>query len=111
MYHTFHKPISGPILRDILNAGQAALAKNKATKWLSDDRNNAEVAPADIEFSVADWGPRAAQAGWKFWALVVPEDIAGRASMTAVVEAFYNLGVRVVVFTDLEEARGWLLKQ
>lgn len=110
VYHTFHKPISGKFFRDTLNAGLDALINNHATKWLSDDRKNADFPPDDVQFAVADWGPRAAQAGWKMWALVVPEDIAGRISMSGIVEAFYDLGVHVAIFVDLEVARQWLLK-
>lgn len=53
-------------------------------------------------------GPRAAKAGWKYWALVVPEDIAGRASMTDIVQTFHQLGVHVSIFSDLEEAQTWI---
>lgn len=109
IYHTFHKPIGGKPLRETMNTALDALAKHGAKKWLSDDRKNANVTPEDAAFSVGDWGPRAAAAGWKHWALVVPESVAGRASMAAVVEAFFNLGVHVVIFTDLEKAREWLV--
>ncbi len=110
VYHTFHQPIGGQPFRDTLNAGLDALTLNNAQKWLSDDRKNADFAPEDVGFAVTDWGPRAAKAGWKYWALVVPESIAGRESMIKIVEVFFELGVRVMVFTDLEKARTWLLK-
>ncbi len=111
IYHTFKQPVGGEAFHHILNTGLKHLREQKAIKWLSDDRENAAFAPEDIEFSVADWGPRAAQAGWKFWALVVPATLAGQSSMSAIVEAFYNLGVRVSVFTEVEKAREWLVKQ
>jgi hypothetical protein len=111
IYHTFKQPIGGEPFRHILDTGLEHLREQKATKWLSDDRENAAFAPEDIEFAVTDWGPRAAQAGWKFWALIVPETFAGQASMTSIVEAFYNLGVRVMVFTEVEEGCRWLVKQ
>ncbi len=111
VFHTFHKPIHGQHLRDTLNAGLVALIAHGAHKWLSDDRNNAALEPEDFEFSLTDWGPRAAQGGWKYWALVVPESLFGRADMSEVVTAYYNLGVTVRVFVDLEEARDWLISQ
>lgn len=111
IYHTFHKPISGASFREMLNAGLDALAEKGATKWLSDDRLNAEFAPEDVEFALADWGPRAAEAGWQYWALVVPEDVAGRASMTDIIRAFHELGVRVAVFTTVQDAHAWLIKR
>lgn len=109
IHHTFHQPISGEIFRDIFNHALDALIERKGTKWLSDDRKNAEIAPGDVDFAFNDWGPRAAKNGWKLWALVVPESTAGRISMSGLVEAFFNLGVRVAVFTNLEEARAWLI--
>lgn len=111
VYHTFYQPISGEFFRELLNTALDCLIEKGAEKWLSDDRKNAEFTPEDIEFALADWGPRAAAAGWKLWALVVPQDIAGRASMTAIVSAFFELGVRVMVFTNVEEAREWLVSQ
>lgn len=111
VYHTFHQATGGQTFKDIFNTALDELIKQKGTKWLSDDRKNPELGQAEIEFAVTDWGPRAADAGWKFWALVVPESIAGRASMQAIVETFYNLGVRVMIFTDLESAEKWLIAQ
>ncbi|MBK8027625.1 MAG: hypothetical protein IPK19_41160 [Chloroflexi bacterium] len=109
IYHTFHKPVSGPRFQSMMNAGLDHLAKQHAAKWLSDDRLNAQFAPEDIQFALADWGPRAAAAGWKFWALVVPKDMLGRDSMQAIVEAFFNMGVRVAIFSEVEPARDWLV--
>lgn len=111
IYHTFHKPIGGEPFRTILDTGVEHLAKNKAHKWLSDDRNNAEFAPEDAQFAIADWGPRAAAAGWKYWALIVPESMAGRASMQDIVAAFFQLGVEVRVFIDIDTAKEWLISK
>lgn len=110
IYHTFHQPIGGEIFRTVMSQGLDALIENGAQKWLSDDRKNGLLAPEDVAWSVTEWGPRAAQGGWKYWALVVPETIAGRIGMTDIVDTFYQMGVRVSIFTDLEEAREWLLK-
>lgn len=110
IYHTFHKPIGGQPFRDALNIGLEAFITKGATKWLSDDRHNAELSPEDVAFGINDWGQRAAKAGWKYWALVVPESIAGRLTLSGIVEAYFNMGVRVAVFVDLEEAREWLIK-
>ncbi|MDX1992171.1 MAG: STAS/SEC14 domain-containing protein [bacterium] len=111
IHHTFHQHFEGDMLRRALNAGTEALKKNGATKWLSDDRNYGELSHDDVMFGLQDWGPRTAAAGWKFWALVVPESMAGRASMQAVVQAYWEMGVRVAIFTNVEDARAWLAKQ
>ena len=110
VHHVFHKFIYGPEFRNVLETGLDAFKKHGAQKWLSDDRKNVEFTPDDIVFSVTDWGPRAAKAGWKFWALVVPDDVAARGGMQDIIGTFYDLGVRVALFTNLEDARNWLVK-
>lgn len=110
IHHTFHGPQHGAPFMAIMNTALDHLIANGGTKWLSDDRKNAQFEPPDIEFALQDWGPRAAANGWKFWALVVPESLAGQEGMTAIVQAFWELGVRVAIFTEVEEAREWLLQ-
>ena len=110
IYHTFFKDVNGKDVQHILNVGLETLEKYGAIKWLSDDRKNGPIWQEDIDFSLNDWGPRAAAAGWKYWALVVPDEVIGRASMIDVVDAYFQLGVRVQTFTDLETAKKWLLK-
>jgi len=109
IYHTFHQGIGGDMFRTVMNKGLQALEAHGAQKWLSDDRKNEQFSPDDVKFALSDWGPRAAEAGWKYWALVVPESLAGREGMAHIVEAFHRLGVRVMIFTDLEKARQWLV--
>lgn len=110
VHHTFHKPISGQYLRDVLNMGIDTLNKYNATKWLSDDRNNSAMPPEDSDWSLNDWYPRAAQSGWKYWAMVVPNDIMGRMDVKRYIEINFERGIRVMVFTNPEEAMTWLLK-
>jgi len=109
VYHTFHSAQTGVPFRHVMNTALDYLIAHKGSKWLSDDRLNAAFQQEDVVFAVTDWGPRAAANGWKFWALVVPADLAGRASMQDIVETFFNLGVRVSVFSDLDQAREWLV--
>lgn len=76
IHHTIHKPVQGQVFHDALNAGSEALATYGACKWLSDDRKNDILTEDDAVWGIVDWGPRTAQAGWKYWANVVPVDIA-----------------------------------
>ncbi|HLA43538.1 MAG TPA: hypothetical protein VJZ27_08895 [Aggregatilineales bacterium] len=111
VHHVFHKQISGQAFRDILNAGVELMEKNKATKWLSDDRNNSALPDDDTEWSLHNWFPRAQQAGWKFWALVVPPDILARFNLKEFVDSYYEQGLRIMVFTDPAVALTWLEHQ
>jgi len=108
VHHTIHKTVPFPILTAATDAGTEALARYGASKWLSDDRKNTALSPESYEYALSDWGVRTVKAGWKYWALVVPEELSGRLDMVRMVELCYNLGVRVMVFTDLEKAELWL---
>lgn len=108
IYHAIHKPFSGQPFRDAINAGTAALAKHGAHKWLSDDRKNGPLSDEDKEWGFHDWNPRAIKAGWKYWAMVVPEDVVAAGSLAPTIEDLYRLGLRVMVFSSVERALDWL---
>lgn len=108
VHHTFHKPIAGQAFRDVLSAGIKVLAENNASKWLSDDRENSALPDDDVTWSKEDWFPRALQAGWKYWALVVPQDLIARMNMKQFVDSYIDQGLRVMVFSQPESAMEWL---
>ena len=108
VHHVFHKPISGPEFRSVLNKGADLLQEHGAAKWLSDDRNNSALSSEDTEWSKTVWFPRAAAAGWKFWALVVPPDLMARMNLKEFVDTYYEQGLRTMVFVDPQEALEWL---
>ena len=108
IYHTIHKPFPDQVLKDGVNAGTEALRTYGACKWLSDDRKSGPVSPDIAEWGSKDWNPRTIAAGWKYWANVVPEELASAGSLIPVIESLYTLGLRMMVFTDLEEAFQWL---
>lgn len=43
-------------------------------------------------------------AGWKYWAVVVPEDIAAAGTFPKAIDDFYQRGLRMMVFTNVEDA-------
>jgi hypothetical protein len=108
VYHTIHKPVGGQTLRDALNAGTETLDKFGACKWLSDDRKNGPLSEEDREWGFNHWNRRTIAMGWKYWALVVPQEIADAGTMTPTINALYDLGLRVMVFTEVEDAIAWL---
>ena len=109
VHHTFHQPIGGQHFREVLNTGAKTLEKYKAIKWLSDDRGNSALSPEDTEWSKSDWFPRSIQAGWKYWALVVPNDLLARLNLKEFVDSYFEQGLRIGVFSEPEEAMKWLL--
>ena len=110
IYHTVHKPLAdqGTMFQDALNAGTEALKKYKCTKWLSDDRKNGPLPPEQIEWGATDWNPRTIEAGWKYWANIVPEEIAAAGTLMPVIQNLHTFGLRMQVFTNLEDALKWL---
>ena len=108
IYHTIKKPIPDQSFKDALNAGTRALQENDVCKWLSDDRRNGLLSPELVEWSRVEWSPRTMAAGWKYWANVVPVEVASAGSLTPVIENLYELGLRMMVFTDVDSAFEWL---
>ncbi len=108
VYHTIHKPVGGQVFRDALMAGTAALKQYGACKWLSDDRKNGPLSPDDIEWGLHNWNIPTIKAGWKYWAVVVPEELIAAGSLTPTMEGLYALGLRMLAFSKLDEAIEWL---
>jgi hypothetical protein len=105
----FKPKMSGAHLEAVLNGGTKLMIDNKATKWLSDNRQlSVAFSEEDANWVNNDWLPRTIKAGWKYWAMVVPESVIGQADHVKYVESFYNSGVWVTVYTDVESALQWL---
>jgi len=108
IYHIIHKPIDGQPLKDALSAGTDALKQYGVCKWLSDDRKNGQQSEDFFLWGLKEWSPRTVAAGWKYWAIVVPVELASAGTMAPAIESFFELGLRVMVFTDVEKAKAWL---
>ena len=111
VHHAFHAFTHGEEFREILEGGADLMEKHRATKWLSDDRGNGALPPADTDWAQTTWFPRVLRAGWKFWALVQPEKVVGQLNMKRFTKAYADQGLTVRVFTEPEPARDWLLSQ
>jgi hypothetical protein len=87
------------------------LENNHAQKWLSDDRKNSVITEEDKKWTATEWRPKVIQAGWKYWAIVLPEKIVGQMSMKRIIEEYAKTGVTVSIFDDPEKALLWLESQ
>lgn len=110
IHHTIHQPMSGqlPIFKEALSAGTEALEKYKVSKWLSDDRKNDPLTPEGNEWAFGTWQPKTLQAGWKYWAAVVPQDLVAAGTLMPVIDHLFEIGLRMMVFTTVEDAVVWL---
>src|SRR5262245_33068740 len=75
VHHEIRQFVTGKDFHDLLMAGTDVLRKNFARKWLSDDRGQWVLAKEDVDWSEAEWAPKAARAGWKYWAIVRAEKV------------------------------------
>ena len=107
IYHTVHKPIESRLFMAAWDAGSEVLRKNGACKWLSDDR---KIGPFGDELVAGrkEWGAGLIAAGWKYWANVVPEETAAARKLVPVVDTLFDLGLHMMVSTNLDEAFQWL---
>ncbi len=111
LHHEFHQYAFGDVFREIMMAELEAFETNRCTKWLSDDRKFSAVLPEDKKWGDEVWRPRILEAGWKYWAMVLPEKITGQMNIQKMLNEYEELGVTTGVHSAPEDALSWLLEQ
>jgi hypothetical protein len=96
VHHEFKKFVFGDPFRTVLMQGCDVLAKNHATKWLSDDRGNSALGKDDTEWAQT---------------VVLPVKVVGQLNMKQWVKLYEGLGINSQVFDDPEKAMAWLKAQ
>jgi hypothetical protein len=110
VHHELHRYPGAATLEAALEKGLSLLRERGASKWLSDNRNGGALPKSHHEWAETDWGPRAAKAGWEYWALIPPKETLGRVNMARLKEIYAKLGVKVAVFETPREGMAWLLR-
>lgn len=108
VHHQFHKFIHGEALRDILCKGLEIAQHDGVEKWLSDDRSNSSLPQVDYDWATENWITPMMDAGWKYWAMILPEKSVGRATMERILQDYAGRGLTIKVFDTPEEAYEWL---
>ncbi len=108
VHHTFHKPVESAFFREVLTQGVALMESRRASKWLSDDRGNGALHPDDGKWAMEVWSKRAMVAGWRWWAIVMPDAALGKANMRRFIREYADQGVVVNIFGNPDEALAWL---
>jgi hypothetical protein len=111
IHHVVHRPVGGLPLRHALKQGTEALKANQSVRWLSDERANAALTPDDMNHLPDVWFPETQKAGWKYWAIVLPERAADQLSFKLLAKTFSERGLIVETFTEPDPAMQWLLTQ
>jgi hypothetical protein len=108
VHHQFHKFIWGDAYRQVLNEGLDLVVGEGASKWLSENSADSVHSRDDTEWVTEHWFPRAVKAGWKYWAIVPPENVIGQMNMARIAAASAPHGVSAQVFSDASSALTWL---
>jgi hypothetical protein len=108
LHSRIHKFMPGTTYQDLLQAGLNYLEKHKASKWLSDNRRSPVVSQDDVRWRSGVWAPRALRAGFKYWAVVMPDKPIGKMQVRLLIEEFGQMGVAVQAFPDVDAAMRWL---
>lgn len=109
VHHTYKPDMDSAHLQELLSAGTDLLTQHGATKWLSDNRDlQVAFTEEDAAWVNNTWLPETIEAGWKYWAMVVPEALISQADHVQYVESFHGSGVWVTVYVDVESALNWL---
>jgi hypothetical protein len=111
VHHECHKFIYGEAIRSLLLKGVETMNKNRATKWLSDDRKNPVLKTEDMDWAQATWFPQTLEAGWKYWAIVQPEGAIAKINMKKSVDIYAKAGITAKFFDNPEDALKWLESQ
>jgi hypothetical protein len=109
VHHQIHKFIYGEAFRGLLMKGAEVLKAKGATKWVSDDRNNGALRSEDKAWADTSWQPLVIRAGWKTWAIVLPETVIGQMNIRRIVRENEKLSLEVQLFTSPEEALAWIV--
>ncbi len=108
VHHQLHRFLKGDPLRSTLLKGVELLRDRNACKWLSDDRLGGSLTPEDSEWGATVFASKAIEAGWKYWALILPEIILGQLNMNLAIDDYTRKGLIIKLFTNSEEALNWL---
>lgn len=110
IHHQFRSFVHGEDFRSVLQKGLEAFRQYGANKWLSDDRGFNALTEEDAAWATDEWSPQVIAAGWKYWAVVMPEKVIGKMNLRRWIKKYAELGVTVRTFTDPDEAMAWLEK-
>jgi hypothetical protein len=111
VYHQFHMFTRGEAVREVLVKGIEAFEKYQCTKWLSDDRELNILHPDNHEWASTQWAPRIMAAGWKYWAVLMPNRFIGKLTHGRLVKFYKDKNVVVKEFEDPNAAMEWLETQ
>jgi hypothetical protein len=108
IYHQMHRYCLGEPFRAGMSAGTQAMQRHRAIAWLSDDRLNGPLPDEDEQWAGTFWFQQTKAAGWKYWAMVLPERAVGKLNVKRYIELSRKRGIEAQMFVAPEPALDWL---
>jgi hypothetical protein len=108
VHHKIKKSLPKGAFEELLSTGADYLERYGMKKWLSDETNFIALNKEDIEYGNEVWAPRVIKAGFKYWAVVMPESAVGSLQMKRFVNEYRERGVTVEVCGSVDAAKAWL---
>jgi hypothetical protein len=112
LIHTIDESLFNEELRNHLEKGLELFKEKKIVRgkmgWLANLQNVNAILNGDREWFFNEWTPRAAQAGLKYIATVLPKDELTKIAFFEGPDEFGN-GITCKYFTDIQSARSWLM--
>lgn len=88
--------------------GLELLQQKRLCRWLGDCRLLGPMTQADQQWINEEWHPRAAAAGMRWVAIVLPRAAVARLGMTSIKSRVSHAELVMANFADLDSARDWL---
>ena len=98
----------GEELQRLLQAGLEQFRLHHCTGWLSDDRHFGKMRPDTEAWAQTVWRPQMIKAGWKRWAIVLPERTISQLSLQRFADDYRRIGIDVSLFVHADDAFEWL---
>ena len=64
----------------------------------------------DVEWGYESWQPKVFKVGRKYWAVVMPDLMAGKLTVRSIIDYYKERNVTVEVFDDIDLALKWLIE-
>jgi hypothetical protein len=95
-------------VQEFFEAGLQAFRTHRCTGWLSDNRLAGKLAATTEAWIQTIWRPQMVEAGWKRWAVVLPDLVVRQLAMQRFAQEQRKVGVEVGFFATPESAMEWL---
>lgn len=112
VFCTYAGLLSTEEFKEIANKQIEIIVTKELKKALNDIKEMKVLKPDIQEWINTVWFPKAQNAGLKYFAFVVPDDIFGKISMEgANKNAVNEFGIEIHYFTSIEKAKSWLISK